>query len=322
MIRSALRAGSLLALPLLQLLFVSACSSEGRNLGSVSSTIDASQPGAAQSAEGWLSHLNFYRATAYLSPVTENTAWSDGDRKHSIYMVKTDALQHGEYSNNTWYTPEGQTAARQSNLFMSSNRDDTDARIIDTWMQSPFHAIGLLDPRLVQVGFGSHREAHGRRATGAAMNVIAGIHHTTKATYPIFWPGAGTTIPIGLHWGEYPSPLTSCPGYAVPSGLPLILQIGAGDLTPVVSTTSFTRNGQPLQHCVFDETTYNNPDRRQQRLGRNILGARDAIVLIPRAPLSPGTTYTASITANGHAYTWSFSIGSTTPSRDRQNLSD
>lgn len=320
MIRRALRVVRLLALLLLHVLFVSACSPKGRNF-SFSPPAAASPPSDALPApRAWLDYLNFYRATARLSPVTENTAWSDGDRKHAIYIVKNRALQHSEEPGNTYYTPEGQTAAQQSNLFNSSNMDDTDWWAIDTWMQSPFHALGVLDPRLVQVGFGSYRETRGNLQAAAALNIIAGINYTVKSNYPIFWPGAGTTVPVSLHWGGQPSPLTSCRGYTAPSGLPVIIQIGSGNLTPLVSATSFTQNGQPLEHCVFDETTYRNPDRRQQKLGRSILGARDAIVLIPRSPLTTGTTYTASVTANGQRYTWSFSIsGSVQTSGVRQN---
>jgi len=305
MIRAAVRSGCLLALWFLQLLFLSACSSRNRGLDFVPSAITA----AAQSSDGWLNHLNAYRVGASLPPVTENTALSDGARKHAVYMVKNDELRHGENFFNAWYTPEGLTAARQSNLFLGSGMEQSDLRILDTWMQSPFHAIGMLDPRLAQVGFGSFREARGHLATGATLNVIAGIRHTARATYPIVWPGAGTTVPIGLHWGEHPSPLTSCPGYTAPSGLPVIIQIGPGDLTPAISATSFRRNGRPLEHCVIDETTYKNPDRGQQRLGRSILGARDAIVIVPRAPLSPGATYTASVAVDGQTHTWSFSVG-------------
>jgi len=277
------------------------------------SAVKSSRPAAVQSPDGWLTYLNFYRATAGLPPVTENAAWSDGDRKHAMYIVKNDALLHSEEQDNPWFTPEGHAAARQSNLFVSYDRDDNDAQVIDSWMQSPFHAVGILDPRLTQAGYGSYREENGRLETGAALNVIAGILHTAKATYPIYWPGNGTIIPIGRHLAEQPSPLTSCPGYTAPSGLPLILQIGSGDLTPAVSATSFTRNGRSLEHCVIDETTYKNPDRGQQLLGRSILGARDAIVLIPRAPLSSGATYTASITADGHVYAWSFSVSTAAP---------
>ena len=212
MIRAAARSASVLALPPVLTLFVTACSLDGGNLGPVPSTTTMSPPRAAPTSDGWLNLLNSYRAAASLPPVTENAAWSDGARKHSLYIVKNDGLQHDEAFFNAWYSPKGRTAARQSNLFLSSNRDDTDVRILDTWMQSPFHAIGILDPRLVQVGYGSYRETRGRLATGAALNVIAGIRHTVQTTYPIFWPGDGTTVPIGLHRGEYPSPLASCRG--------------------------------------------------------------------------------------------------------------
>jgi len=322
MIGLALRVVSLAAMLLIQVLFVSASSAEGRNFSSLPPTAKSAPSGEIPSPRSWLGYLNFYRATAGLSPVTDNTAWSDGDRNHAIYIVKNGALQHDEDPANTYYTPEGQTAAQQSNLFNSSNIDDTDWWAIDTWMLSPFHALGVLDPRLVQVGYGSYRETAGKIHTAAALNVIAGINHTIEATYPIFWPGDGTTIPMSLHRGGQPSSLTSCDGYQAPSGLPVILQIGSGNTTPVVSATSFTQNGQPLEHCVYDETTYRNPDRTQQEIGRSILGARDAIVLIPRSPLTSGTTCTASITVNGHAYTWSFSIGGAAQARDGQTLSE
>ena len=272
-------------------------------------------------SDNWLDYVNYYRATACLRPVTENTVWSDGDHKHAIYMVKNDIMQHDEDPNNPWYTPEGRTAAQQSNLAASSNIRASDGWAIDTWMQAPFHTVGVLDPRLVQVGYGSYRDAGGNYQMGAALNVIAGMDYTVNTTYPVLWPGNGTTIPIGHHWGEYPSPLTSCPGYIVPSGLPLIIQIGTGNITPAVSATSFTKNGQSLEHCVFDETNYVNPDSIQQNLGRNILGTRDAIVLIPRSPLSGGQTYTVSITVNGQTYTWSFNISRTAQALENQSFS-
>lgn len=275
---------------------------------------------AMPSSGNWLDYLNYYRATACLSPVTENPVLSDGDHKHAIYIVKNNVLQHDEDPNNPWYTPEGQRAAQESNLAGNNNANTPDGWAIDTWMQAPFHSVGVLDPRLAQVGYGSYREADGGLQMGAALNVVAGLDYRKNATYPVIWPGNGTTIPIRFHWGEYPSPLTSCPGYSAPSGLPLVIQIGPGYLTPAVSATSFTQNDQPLEHCVFDETTYSNPDGILQGLGRDILNGRDAIVLIPRSPLSAGATYAASITANGKTYTWSFSIsGAAQAQEDRSS---
>ena len=323
MIRRALRAVRLSAIVLIPVPLLSACSADGGNFSSLQPTAKSRPIVALPPPGGWLDHLNCYRAAARLSPVTENAAWSAADRKHAIYTVKNNALRHSEDPDNSWYTPEGQTAARQSNLFHSSNSEDTDGRAIDAWMQSPFHAVGLLDPRLVQVGFGSYREARGTIQMGAALNVIAGISSTVQARYPVFWPGNDAIIPMSLQSGGSPDPLAGCPGYTTPSGLPLILQVGPGNLTPEVSATSFTQNGQPLEHCVFDETTYRDPDREQQLLGRSILGARDAIVLIPRFPLATGTIYTASVTVNGRRHTWSFSTGSSrAQGQEHQNFSD
>ena len=66
-----------------------------------------------------------------------------------------------------------------------------------------------------------------------------------------------------------------------------------------------------LESCILDETTYTNPDTYQQYLGKVILDARDAIVIIPRQPLTPGATYRVSITVNGQTHSWSFSVSST-----------
>ena len=46
------------------------------------------------------------------------------------------------------------------------------------------------------------------------------------------------------------------------------------------------------------------------RFGRQILGSRDAIILMPQQPLVAGQTYTVSITSNGTTYTWSFTASS------------
>ncbi len=273
------------------------------------------------SSDNWLVYLNYYRATAYLPPVTENLVWSEGDRKHAIYIVKNNVLQHYEDPGNPWYTPEGQTAAQQSNLAASYDPNASDRWAIDSWMQAPFHAVGMLDPRLVQIGYGSYREADGNLQMGAALNVIAGRDATVQATFPVLWPGNNTTVPIRLHWGETPNPLTSCPGYTAPSGLPLVVQMGSGNVTQVVSASSFTQNGQALEHCVFDETTYSHPDPSQRDLGRGILAARDAVVLIPRAPLSSGMAYNASLTVNGQTYEWSFRV-SPNASMSRQMILD
>lgn len=258
---------------------------------------------------GWLAYVNYYRALAGLSPVSENTSWSDGGWLHARYMVKNDYISHSEDPMKPWYTPEGDQAARTSNLMASSNSSNTDHYAIDLWMQAPFHAVGILDPYLSTVGYGSFRETDGGLQMGASLDVIRGLLGSqAEVEYPVAWPGDGATVPLSAYYTEYPNPLTSCPGYQAPSGLPVILQLGDGNNTPSVTSYSIRVNGESLEACIFDETNYQNPDPDARRLGRAILDTRDAVVLIPRAPLIPGEFYSVSITANGQTYRWSFKV--------------
>jgi len=226
--------------------------------------------------------------------------------------VKNDVLKHSEEPNNPWYTPEGLAAAQSGNLMASSDIEASDRYAVDAWMQAPFHAVGILDPALIKVGFGSYREADGGLQMGATLDILRGLGEIPQAVrYPVMWPTNGATVPIGDHWGEYPDPLTSCPGYRSPSGLPVILQVGSGNLAPVVGSHTFLQGKTPLDHCVFTESTYTNPDKAAQELGRAILDQRDAIVLISREPFIPGASYTVSIEVSGQTYSWSFKMEGT-----------
>lgn len=257
----------------------------------------------------WLNLVNFYRSSAGLPPVTEDPDLSLGDRYHARYAVKNDVLAHTEDPNNPWYTPEGMQASAASNLMANSSADTTDQEAIDSWMQAPFHAVGILDPRLLRVGFGSYRENDGGLQMAAGLDVLRGRGPAPAGIqYPIAWPGDGATIRLTQFFGEAPNPLTSCPGYAAPTGLPILLQAGDGSRTPKITAHSFRSNGQDLEHCIFSETSYNNPNAQQQAVGRSILDSRDAIVLIPRQPLQAGETYTVFITYDGQQYSWSFSV--------------
>ncbi len=261
------------------------------------------------SPPAWLSYLNSYRAMAKLPAVYQDPALSNGDWLHARYIVKNDILQHSEDPANPWYSKEGDDAAHNSNLAGSYDVNATDPWAIDTWMQAPFHAVGILDPHLFLVGYGSYREADGLFQMGAALDVLRGRARVpSTVTFPIEWPGSGAVVGLTIHWGEQPDPLSSCPGYSIPSGLPIILQIGPGNQIPHVTSHSFKTGSTQLDHCVFDETSYVNSDSASQSTVRSIFNARDAIILIPRSPLKAGTAYTVSITSNGQVYTWTFSV--------------
>ena len=262
-------------------------------------------------AEGngsWLDRLNFYRDTAALPPVAEEPDLSRAVREHARYMVHHDAVEHAQKARR-WSTPDGALAAAVSNLAGSTNAFEPDVWAVDTWMQAPFHALGILDPALRQVGFGIHRAQNGRIQTAAGLDVIRG-RRPAQATvrYPIVWPADGASVPLTTHAHEYPSPLTSCDGYTAPTGLPLIVQLGTGARVPRV-IASHVGDGAALEHCVFDEGTYRNRSAVEERLGRSILATRDAIVVIPRQPLRHGATYRVVLEVAGQPrIDWRFSV--------------
>ncbi len=270
---------------------------------------DTTNPDPVPEKGDWLIYLNYYRSLGGLAPLTGNPEWSQGAWLHSRYMVKNDYIGHSEDANNSWYTPSGDDAARSSNLVVSYSDSATDQEAIDSWMQAPFHSVGILDPQLFEAGYGSYREKDGGFQMGGALDVLRGLGELLSSVqFPITWPADGVAVPLTSYFNEYPDPLSSCAGYSSPAGLPIILQIGAGDMTPEVTSHSFVHGEVNLDHCVFDETTYTNPDAGARSLGRAILDSRDAIVLIPRDPLTPSETYSVSITANGKSYNWSFTI--------------
>jgi len=279
-------------------------------LGLVSVIVCASaRTPAAESTPGWLDRLNFYRGTAALPPVAEDQALSAPELEHARYMVMNSVVRHSEKAHDSWATPAGAASAAVSNLAGSSWADEPDSWAIDTWMQAPFHALGILDPGLRQVGFGIFRAQHGTIQTAAGLDVIRGrATPPASAAFPIVWPANGAFVPLTTHRDEYPSPLTSCPGYRAPTGLPLIVQIGTGGTTPHVTGTWIAEGERLLEHCVFDEGSYRNRDATAERLGRGILAARNAIVLIPREALRAGAVYRAVVEVNGRLIDWTFGI--------------
>ena len=281
-------------------------------LGLLVASSAASRPHAdsAEPPAAWLDRINFYRETASLPPVVEEPQLSATVAQHARYMVAHDVIQHSQNRRRRWATPEGAAAAAASNLAGSLSPQEPDFWAVDVWMQAPFHAIGILDPALQQVGFAIHRAPDGKRIqTAAGLDVIRGRSHTPVAVrYPVLWPADGSAVPITSHTAEFPSPLTSCPGYKAPTGLPVIVQMGSGEGVPHVTRSGIWDGTRWLEHCVFNESTYANRDRGEQQLGRSILASRDAIVVIPRDPLTFGSHYRIQIEVDRQSIDWTFHV--------------
>jgi uncharacterized protein YkwD len=253
----------------------------------------------------WLNRFNAWRANTGLTTLTENTVWSQGDYNHSVYMVKNNLISHSEIVGAPYYTPEGDAAGRNGNIYVSSSTSTSDDQAIDWWMQAPFHAMGMMDPRLTQTGFGSYRDS---TAPGwqmaATVDVLRG-NPFTGGQYPVYFPANGATEPLRTYGGgESPDPLQGpCAGYSTPTGLPIFVEIGGNVSTTAGQVHSITGNGVALEHCVLDSSSPQGSS----------LTYRGGVVLIPRQPLQNGVKYVVALTVNGVPHTWSFTVGAFGP---------
>jgi hypothetical protein len=247
----------------------------------------------------WLTRLNYWRSTAHVPPVTENPTWSQGAYLHSIYMVRDQQATNYETVGAPYYTAAGDYAARNGNILVAGSTAFTDSQAMDAWMAEPFHATNMMDPNLTWVGFGSYRYQMPPYNWSAAfsINTLSG-NPFRGGVYPVMWPGNGSTVPLRTYLGnEYPNALSVCPGYTVPSGLPVFIEVGV-NVTTSVSASSFTGNGAPLTHCVISSA--NDPSGG--------LHWRGGAIVVPKAPLQPGVLYAVALTVNGTPYSWSFEV--------------
>lgn len=252
---------------------------------------------SSSAAVGWLDRLNSYRATAGLATLSEVPAWSDGARLHSNYLVVNDRAGHSEDPSLPGYTSQGAAAGSNGNV-IASTAPITEVEAIDAWMTAPFHAIGILDPRLTASGFGlvSNPLDPGIRAA-ATLDVIRGIDWSIAwPSAPVIWPGPSQTVPIGSYDGnEWPDPLGGCgPGWTAPTGLPVIAMMPA----PVVSAAATVDGvGGSSAVCVVTAANFVATTQGSQQVGRDVLAARNAVLVIPRQPIANGQSITVNVVA-------------------------
>lgn len=107
--------------------------------------------------EEWLCLLNFYRTTAGVNPVIQNSTFTLTIALHTNYMLlnSTQENMHTEYEGKPGYTDAGKTAASQSNMIkLIGGTYLNQKQSIDLWMATPNHRYNMLHPDLDQSGFG------------------------------------------------------------------------------------------------------------------------------------------------------------------------
>jgi putative cell wall-binding protein len=258
----------------------------------------ASDPGA-----GVADHLTRLRAVAGVGPVAQDGQIAGPAGEHAAYLADIGQLRHTQDPSHPKASPAGARAAKIS-VLDALNRADAGTRHLDRWISAPFHALELLHPGLSRVGFATAGGRHPGYAQVAVMDTRSG--RDGAASGYVAWPGNGSTIDrTSFTSGETPDPLTACPGYALPTGHPAYL---TQPQAATVRTTYLRTAGDAVDHCVITAQTYRNPDAAAEELGRSLLAAANAVVIIPRAPLAPGT-YDVMVGTDAADVVWSFTVG-------------
>jgi uncharacterized protein YkwD len=269
---------------------------------------------STKSDSPWLAPLNRYRHSVGLDAVSANSRLSQGDYLHSRYIVKNFGERlaahenlgpemHFEDPSKPWYSAEGALAGRAGDVdeLWSPRSAPPPSWAIDNWMQSPFHRLPILNPNLHSVGYGYDCE---NSVCIAALNLNSGadplLSSPAPLAKPIEYPPDGAPLGKVTFDGEWPDPLTTCPGYSLPAGYPITIQLGSL-VNPGISSYSLRRTAPAsasLEACAFDAGTYRNPDPGTEKMVRFLISNFGAIVIMPRAPLTTGT-YQVSLAAGG-----------------------
>ena len=279
------------------LMIVAALVSSVAAVGTASSTAAAADPPYIPPSASWLTSLNYYRAMAGLTPVSEEPSWSAGADRHSCYMLQN-GISHDEDLSKPGASTEGRLAGLNGNVAVVDSINQPARRFIEIWMTGPFHAIGMLRPGLSRVGFGRCDRADTPKwHSGATLDIRRGLIPTPPRATPILFPGNGTSTSLDRFYAETPNPLTYC-GWTGTSGLPVIALMPQ-PVAPDVRTTITGPSG-PLETCTLSE---HNTDST----ARAILQADRAVVALAREPLQTGL-HTVTMSSAAGVVQWSFTV--------------
>jgi uncharacterized protein YkwD len=310
------------------------------SLQSQQGSLEAVSLGSRNATAEWLALFNADRQASGLSPVVSDEQLSSADLQHARYLVKNFPEEkkigdwvHKEDSANPLYTREGETAGQTSDVLVHRGPPLEPGEALDWWLSAPFHALSMLDPELKKAGYGQYCE-DGHCA--AVLNVGRDLSWLRNAQRlnrnrqddrrpwydrewtdviakevfpkPVVFPADRRTVGKNYFSGrEWPDPLSACPGYTAPAGLPIVASFGAG-FVPEISDYSLVCDGEKRGVCLITAESYSNPDPNTTDDARAGLTLYAAAFMIPRQPLPRGASCKASIARERQEYTWTFDV--------------
>ncbi len=272
-------------------------------------------------APPWLARINMYRAMDQLPPLANDPALSEGAQDHAIYLIKNFAKRvrdgtvdaadlSSESPARPFYKTEGRTAASHCEVDFDFGEHLSQERAIDRWIEGPLHRMLLLNSELRRIGYGYYCEDGLCAQTVDVVDGLAKEPVDPDTQVAIEFPPANSTLSVSDLSRESPDPLTACPGYTYPVGLPITFEIGYFAGAKLTAYSIVRKNGAgapPIEACGYDAYSYRNGARSATAQVVGTLKEFGAVVVIPRHPLPPGN-YRATVTVNEKEYGWSFTL--------------
>ena len=261
-----------------------------------------------------LNHVNWIRSLAGLSPITEDATMSHGCAVHLNYLSHLSAdlgspqLAHDEDLSKSYATAEGNQAGIDSVLAWSGDPSTTLADAVDTWMNSLYHRLPLLDPGFQRAGFAAYQNWQ-------CINYRNGTVNGATTDQPVMWPPRDyPTVNASFGGNEGPCPTAPDPLNASScAGSGAILTLGFFGSTAYSNVTGTLRNVSTGATSLIGHVYYEGGPSQAEQAGY----LQGNIALVPSAAaLGPGT-FEADITAttNGapQTYRWRFTTVANAP---------
>jgi hypothetical protein len=241
-----------------------------------------------------------------------------------------------EAKGRSFYSDEGAAAGRHSLVVTAKQIDLSGTDFIDRVMEMPFSGLITMIPQFSRIGAGVYCEP------GQCAIVIPYRYELEKsvrlALYqgpdsdllwnpglgpipaepgrlrtPVEFPPDGSVIDLqSYRGGDLPNPLTACPGFSAPTGIPIVLQLGEGygtDGSVQLTEHSISRDGVALDHCLITAASYRGASDEQTEIGKRGLEMTGSAIMLPLHPLAPGH-YQALMAEDSKRQEWSFTIES------------